>query len=148
MIVFGFDIDTHATVIKDRINDFLSVGSRQSKVLKVDTFTDPAASGFMEFEAVPAKKGFYKKIKDHGVKLPNGKTLGLDNNEPFEVRKLNRQLGQVKFQIDAKTENQLEDIEIVRDKGIVKVKGKVVVEADDNGTVQYKDNAIEALVRG
>ena len=61
---------------------------------------------------------------------------------------MNKQLGQVKFQINAKIENKLEDIKIVRDKGIVKVKGKVVVEADDNGTVQYKDNAIEALVRG
>ena len=32
-------------------------------------------------------------------------------------------------------------------KGTIKVDEKVV-EADDNGAVQYKDNAIDALVRG
>ena len=109
IIVFGFDSDTDAKVIKDTINDFLLEGSRRSKVVTVDTFTDPAAIGFIEFESIQAKIGFYKKIKDIEIKLPNGKTLGFDNNEPFEIRKLNKQLGQIKFQINAKTGNELKD---------------------------------------
>ena len=147
IIVFGFDSDTDANVIRDTINDFLREGTRRSKVVKVDTFTDPAAIGFIEFESIPAKIGFYKKIKDHDIKLPNGKTLGFDNNEPFEIRKQNKQLGQIKFQINAKTENELKDITIIRKTRTIKIKGKIVAEADAEGCVQYKDSNIEALVR-
>ena len=96
---------TDATVIKDTLNDFLLVCSRRSEVVKVDALTDPAAIGFIKFESVPAKKGFYKILKEQGVKFLNGKTFGLDNNEPFAVKKLSKQLGQVNLQINATTEN-------------------------------------------
>ena len=147
IIVFGFDSDTDANVIKDTINDFLREGSRRCKVVKVDTFTDPAAIGFIEFESIQAKIGFYKKIKNNEMKLPNGKTLGFDNNEPFEIRKLNKQLGHIKFQINAKTENELKDITIVRKTCVVKIKDEIGVELDGEGCVQYKDSNIEGLVR-
>ena len=146
-IVFGFDVDSDADVIKATINDFLNEGTRRAKVVKVDTFTDPAAVGFVEFSTVAAKVGFFKKIKNHNTKLPNGNRLVFDNNETFEVRKLNKRLGQIKFHINAKTDNGLNDIEINRKSGIVKVKGKIVAQTGGDGNTQYMDDSIAGLIR-
>ena len=63
IIVFGFDSDTDANVIKDTINDFLREGSRRFKVVKVDTFTDSAAIGFFEFESTQQKSDFTRRSK-------------------------------------------------------------------------------------
>ena len=64
-----------------------------------------------------------------------------DNNETFEVRKRNKRLGQIKFHINAKTSNGLNDSEIIRKSVIVKVKGKIVAQTSDDGNTEYKDDA-------
>ena len=60
---------------------------------------------------------------------------------------MNKHLGQIKFQINAKTEHELTDISIIRKTGVIKIKGKIVVESGGDGCVLYKDGSIETLIR-
>eukprot|EP00973_Karenia_brevis_P026200 3613982-Karenia_brevis.AAC.1 len=64
IIVGGFDEELDEEKVVDKIEQFLKVGTRRSKVTKVMTFTDPSKIGVIEFESEKAKIGFYKKIRD------------------------------------------------------------------------------------
>lgn len=148
VIVSGFEIDSDADEVINTINKFLDVGTRRAKVVKVSTFSDPTSIGVISFQSIPAKIGFYKKIKNHDYKLENGRVLNFSNNEAFEVRVRNKRLGQIKFQINRHLEYKLSDIHIDRDRGVVRVKGeKGDIEAawfNNEGNLCY-DESIEII---
>ena len=86
VIVSGFETDTDARLIIDKINSVLDVGNRRYKVSSVDTFIDPASVGVITFETVAAKIGFYRKLKGHDITLDGGRHLTFKDNEPWELR--------------------------------------------------------------
>ena len=147
VIVAGFDRDTDADHVIRNINEFLNVGNRRAKVTEVTTFSDPTSIGVITFETAPAKIGFYKKIRNHGHKLANGKDLVFFNNETFEKRLQNKKLGQVKYQIKELTKYRLEDIRIDRKKNTVKVGGKLVAKIDAQGKIEYEMQFDEAIAK-
>ena len=102
VIVTGFSENSDADEVIAIVNNFLDFGKRRAKVHKVTTLSDPTAIGVIIFYTVPAKIGFYKKIRGHCHKLENGRTLIFSDNEPFETRVRNKTLGQIKFQINEK----------------------------------------------
>jgi hypothetical protein len=140
VIAGGFDRDTDADSIIAQIRNFLAVDSRDSKVTKVTTFTDPCSFGVIEFASVPAKYGFYKKIKDADKSLPNGKHMWFSNNKTFEERFRDKVLGKIKFEL-VERGMQREAVKINWKAGSIEIKGEIVAEVSKQGFPAYRPQA-------
>ena len=141
VIVSGFDTDTDADKIIATIEDFLSTGTRRDKVAKVDTFMDPSSIGVITFATVPAKIGFYKKVQNHNKKLDNGRSIKFVNNETFEQRVRSATLGQIEYHLHETGGHALQDIQLDRKRGSVKIKKVLVASFDTDDVVKYEDAA-------
>lgn len=94
--------------------------NRRDKVTRVYTFEDPYNIRVITFQSVAAKIGFLKKVNtETGGDEFKGRKLRFNNNEPFEIRKRNKQLGQVKYQLNNAKCIPLKDIKIDRPHSIV-----------------------------
>ena len=139
IIARGFDRDTDAADIIKTLENFLASNERNKYVVEVSTFTDPASIGVITFSSAAAKNGFWRKIRDHGVKLSNDRMLKFKSNESFEVRTRNQALSQIKFQMVQMLKYDAKDVKILRRTGEVKLKSEKVAEVKADATVVFTD---------
>ena len=139
IIARGFDRDTDAADIIKTLENFLASNERNKYVVEVSTFTDPASIGVITFSSAAAKNGFWRKIRDHGVKLSNDRMLKFESNESFEVRTRNQALTQIKFQMVQMLKYDAKDVKILRRTGEVKLKSEKVAEVKADATVVFTD---------
>ena len=139
IIARGFDRDTDAADIIKTLENFLASNERQKYVVEVSTFSDPASIGVITFSSAAAKNGFWRKIRDHGVKLSNDRMLKFESNESFEVRTRNQALNQIKFQMVQMLKYDAKDVKILRRTGEVKLKSEKVAEVKADATVVFTD---------
>ena len=139
IIARGFDRDTDAADIIKTLENFLASNERNKYVVEVSTFTDPASIGVITFSSAAAKNGFWRKIRDHGVKLSNDRMLKFESNESFEVRTRNQALTQIKFQMVQMLKYDAKDVKILRKTGEVKLKSEKVAEVKADATMVFTD---------
>ena len=139
IIARGFDRDTDAADIIKTLENFLASNERQKYVVEVSTFSDPASIGVITFSSAAAKNGFWRKIRDHGVKLSNDRMLKFESNESFEVRTRNQALNQIKFQMVQMLKYDANDVKILRRTGEVKLKSEKVAEVKADATMVFTD---------
>ena len=108
-------------------------------MVEVSTFTDPASIGVITFSSAAAKNGFWRKIRDHGVKLSNDRILKFESNGSFEVRTRNQALTQIKFQMVQMLKYDAKDVKILRKTGEVKLKSEKVAEVKADATMVFTD---------
>ena len=138
VIVSGFDADTDSEIIINKIEEFLKVGTRRTKVCEVRTFSDPSSTGVIEFTTPQAKKGFFKKIRGQTLQLDNGKDMRFHNHNTYEERVRNATLLQIRYQLIQECSTKKSDIKIEEHHGTVKVKNKVVARFCPEGNTTYE----------
>ena len=142
VIASGFEDETHANNIIQYIEALLNKLNRRDKVTHVYTYEDPSNIGVITFESVAAQIGFLKRVgTDDASETYNGRNIRFSNNEPFHIRKRNKQLGQVKYQLNNVKGIPLNDINIDRKKGIVEVNRDEVALFTEADEMIYKGKA-------
>jgi hypothetical protein len=143
VIVRGWDRDTEAAEIVKKIEEVLGTNERRKHVTEVFTFTDPAAIGVITFASCAAKNGFWRKIRNHGIKLSNDHMLKFESNETFEVRTRNQAMNQIKYQMIQKLGLDVKNIKINRRCGEVKLGSGKVAEVKEDGSMIFTDGIKE-----
>ena len=96
VIVHGYKDDTDFKTIEANLKNIIKDLELESRVEKVFTFADPSSIGVIRFKTVPAKFGFYKKLKRYETKSPSGAKLRFENNKSLEERARDNHLGYTK----------------------------------------------------
>ena len=96
VIVHGFKDDTDFKTIEASLNKVIKDLELESRVEKVFTFADPSSIGVIRFKTVPAKFGFYKKLKHYEAKSPSGTNLRFESNKSLDERATDKHLGYTK----------------------------------------------------
>jgi len=126
IIAHGFDTDTDAEIIEKTLNDLIKEMKLEQRVSRVFTFSDPASIGVIEFQSIPSKKGFYKKLKQHTAEAPHGNKLSFGDNKTLEQRIKDKHLGFMKHFLIEDHSLPATDVKIKWPNMTVEVKGKMV----------------------
>ena len=95
------------------------------------------------FASCAAKNGFWRKIRNHGVKLLNDHMLKFESNETFEVRIRNQAMSQIKYQIIQKLGQDVKNVKINRKTGEIKLGIEKVAEVKQDGSMIFMERIKE-----
>ncbi|CAK0877144.1 unnamed protein product, partial [Prorocentrum cordatum] len=138
VIVGCFTEDTDQDDVIAKIEEFLKVGTRRSKVQEVFTFDDPCRIGVIQFVSEAAKRGFFKSIRKASREI-NGVKLRFADNRTFQERGRDKALSYVKQYLVDTAGRDAEDIRIWWKTGVVKAKGTKVAWVTKDATVHTSD---------
>ena len=143
IIVTGFKQETDKDEIIKSIEDYLKEGKRRNKVVDVFAFSDPAKYGVIEFESVPAKIGFYKKIRDVSTKIGGDIELRFEDNKTFPERARDKTLGMIKHHVMQHKGLGKKQVKIDWGTGSVKTKEGEVASVTEDGSINIGEGLIE-----
>ena len=143
IIVSGWIEEADGDKIVAEIEKVLAIGTRRRRVVKVETWEDPATFGVITFDNPLAKFGFFKKMKNEDIKTSQNKTMVFRSNEPYEVRLHNKFLGQVKCKLHESKQIALERIKIDRRNKQVTLDTQRVAYVDVTGNFKYEGIGLE-----
>ena len=133
--------------IVNQIDEMLNeIGGRDIlKVTDVFTFSDPSKIGVIEFVSEAAKIGFWKKKKDKDFMWLTLDDMWFTNNRTPEERIKDKVLGMIKHHLIETLKINKDDVKIIWAKGkrSLEVKRKQVAKEQDNGTVEFPEDAAQ-----
>ena len=144
VIIHGFAADTDEATITTFINNMLSTHALSKYADKVSTFSDPSSIGVILFKTLAGKAGFFKKMRDVNVPSPhnNVKSMSWTDNNTWDERVMNKQLGLFKHHLHTKHNIPFSDIRIRRSKRTVQVRGTTVVKHENDGRLTTTNLAV------
>ena len=118
------------------------MNSMTHKITKIFTFSDPNKLGVVQFKSIAGKIGFLKKMMTMEAQWDNGDAMWCKKNDTLEKQAVDKEFGFIKHVL---TQNGVEqkDVKIKWKKNTVELRGKMVAEMNDDGTIEYHEEALQ-----
>ena len=143
IIVGGLKEEQDEDKIILQIQQIMNSMSMTHKITRIFTFSDPHKLGVVQFKTIAGKIGFLKKMMTMEAQWDNGDAMWCKKNDTIEKQTSDKEFGFIKHVLTQNGVDQ-KDVKIKWRKNTVELRGKMVAEMKDDGTIEYYEEALQA----